>query len=68
MGAPSDEGCPWTTLRLENGAEVERVRYGDEDADWGAAEGKRCHDCAVGPVATTIWAATLSNAGAAEGS
>jgi hypothetical protein len=27
-----------------------RIRYGQEcDGDWGAAEGRPCHDCAVEP-------------------
>ena len=29
-----------------NGVEVSRVRYGDEDDDWGADDGP-CRDCAV---------------------
>jgi hypothetical protein len=26
-----------------------RVRYGEEEDDWGAGEGRDCHDCAVKP-------------------
>ena len=29
-----------------NGREFGRIRYGDEDEDWGADDGP-CHDCAV---------------------
>jgi hypothetical protein len=31
------------------GESFERVRYGSEEDDWGAASGARCHDCNVEP-------------------
>ena len=34
-----------TTVR-PNGVEMPRVRYGDEEEDWGADRGP-CHDCAA---------------------
>jgi len=34
-----------TTVR-PNGIEMQRVRFGDEPADWGADRGP-CHDCAA---------------------
>lgn len=47
MGAPQDKGCRTEPYRLEDGSELERVRYGDEADDWGARSGERCHDCGV---------------------
>lgn len=42
--------CSATHVSLaENGPWVKRVTYGDEADDWGAAEGRPCHDCNVGP-------------------
>jgi hypothetical protein len=35
-----------TTKCRPNGVEMDRVRYGDEEDDWGANE-KPCHDCRV---------------------
>ncbi len=29
----------------KSGEEFPRIRYGDEDDDWGAGRGERCHDC-----------------------
>jgi hypothetical protein len=29
------------------GKEYARIRYGDEEKDWGALSGKPCHDCGV---------------------
>ena len=29
------------------GEPVKRVRYGEEEEDWGAGKGRLCHDCAV---------------------
>ncbi|MDA0170531.1 hypothetical protein OJ998_15635 [Solirubrobacter taibaiensis] len=49
MGSPEDAGCPQDAVRLADGAIVERVRYGDEDEDWGAGRGASCHDCDVAP-------------------
>jgi len=31
------------------GGPFPRIPYGDEDGDWGAAEGRPCHDCATPP-------------------
>ena len=42
-------GCDQAVYELETGATVERVRYGDEAEDWGAASGLPCHDCNVTP-------------------
>lgn len=43
-------GCEATHLGTsENGPWVERVVYGAEGEDWGAAEGRPCHDCNVAP-------------------
>lgn len=33
----------------EKGPWVKRVAYGEEPEDWGAAEGRNCHDCNVAP-------------------
>lgn len=35
-----------TSVRIA-GQNRPRVRYGDEQDDWGAGTGKPCHDCAV---------------------
>ena len=31
------------------GCSLPRIAYGQEDADWGAAAGRTCHDCGVSP-------------------
>ena len=43
-------GCSATHVGTsEKGPWVKRVAYGDEPEDWGAAEGRNCHDCNVAP-------------------
>ena len=43
-------GCSATHVAVsEQGPWVKRVAYGDEPEDWGAAEGRNCHDCNVAP-------------------
>jgi len=43
-------GCEATHVgTTERGPWVARVKYGDEPEDWGAAEGRNCHDCNVAP-------------------
>jgi hypothetical protein len=37
------------TFFAKNGEMIARVRYGDEDDDWGAARGELCHDCGAAP-------------------
>jgi hypothetical protein len=34
-------------LCVIDGERQKRVRYGDEDEDWGAGRGVPCHDCAA---------------------
>jgi hypothetical protein len=41
-------GCDVTWILFDDGR-YERVRYGDEDGDWGAKRGKLCGDCGVPP-------------------
>jgi hypothetical protein len=43
-------GCSATHVGTsEKGPWVKRVAYGEEPEDWGAAEGRDCHDCNAGP-------------------
>lgn len=42
-------GCTVTQFDDLPGGPVERVPYGSETEDWGAARGARCHDCGVAP-------------------
>lgn len=37
------------TVYAIDGVEHARIRFGDEDDDWGAASGRPCHDCGVRP-------------------
>lgn len=41
--------CDQAVYELETGEVVERVRYGSELEDWGAASGLLCHDCNAAP-------------------
>ena len=40
--------CVGFTLLTVDGP-LERVAYGSEEEDWGAASGRACHDCMVAP-------------------
>lgn len=39
-------GC---TVDRYDGEEKPRIKYGGEEEDWGAAGGRRCHDCGCLP-------------------
>jgi len=42
------KGC--IELKLEvDGKWYNRIKYGDEEQDWGANSGETCHDCACSP-------------------
>jgi hypothetical protein len=41
-------GCDVTWILFDD-ARYDRVRYGNEDGDWGAKRGKLCGDCGVPP-------------------
>ncbi len=41
----TEDGIP-TAFRI-GGKVLRRVRYGDEEEDWGAGRGEPCHDCGV---------------------
>jgi hypothetical protein len=43
-------GCTITHVaKSKHGPLVKRVFYGEEADDWGAGEGRPCHDCNAGP-------------------
>lgn len=42
--------CTFTHVSKGDGGDlVKRVFYGEEEDDWGAGEGRPCHDCNVDP-------------------
>ena len=41
-------GCTLPQVRIQ-GQVYDRIRYGNEEEDWGAANGYPCHDCNVSP-------------------
>ena len=41
----TEEGIP-TAFRI-GGKVLRRIRYGEEEEDWGAGRGEPCHDCGV---------------------
>ena len=41
-------GCSASRLKI-NGKLYNRVKYGEEELDWGAEEGRRCPDCGALP-------------------
>lgn len=43
------DGCTVTEFDDMGPQPFKRVRYGEEEDDWGALSGRRCHDCYVKP-------------------
>jgi hypothetical protein len=43
----SGVGCTYHAVAFADGETLSRTRYGQENRDWGAGEGRPCHDCGV---------------------
>jgi len=39
--------CILLKVELKDGTKLDPIKYGDEEEDWGAKEGRPCHDCGV---------------------